>query len=413
MRRGWRIGRIAGVDVFVDPSWGVIAVLLVVSQWTGFSDRTVFPGLSSGLAVVLAALTTLLFFASVLAHELAHAIVSKLRGIPVRGITLYLFGGATHAERAPASPLDEFVVTVVGPVTNLLLGGILLAVHVWGHGIAKPIRVGMLGFLALENVFLGGFNLLPGFPLDGGRVLRAAIWRVTGNEARATRASARGGQAVAALVAAAGIAWAASADNFFVAGWAFLIAWFIFQAATAVLGADRHRDAFHGARVRDVMAAPPPVIEASMGLADATERYLNGHDGEAFPVVMGHRIAGFVSLRTARAVSPGATVADAMVEGQGVLEAGPAETVTDVLRRAGEEGGATTVLVVEDGRLIGVIEPEDLKRFMRQGRPAAQGPGIPPPPIPPPPPTPPVGADRPRPDPSGWPGTPAPPGRNS
>ena len=386
MRRGWRIGRIAGVDVFVDPSWGVIAVLLVLSQWTAFTDRSVFPGITNGQAIALALITTVLFFASVLAHELAHALVSKLRGIPVRGITLYLFGGLTHAERAPGSPLDEFVVTVVGPLANLLIGGALLAVHVWGHGIARPIRVGMIGFLAVENIFLGGFNLLPGFPLDGGRVLRAAIWRATGDEARATRASARGGQIVAALVVAAGIAWGASADNFFVAGWAFLIAWFIFQGATAVLAQDRHGGVLRAARVRDVMTAPPPVIDASMPLGEAIERYLSGHDGEAFPVARGDEIVGFVSLRTARDTSPDATVADAMVEGRGIVEAGPADGIVDVLGQATDGTAATTVLVVDEGRLIGVIEPEDLKRFLRFGREPSSAPSPPPPPIPPPPP---------------------------
>ena len=385
MRRGWHIGRIAGVDVFVDPSWGVIAVLLALSQWTAFTDRSVFPGITDGLAIVLAVITTVLFFASVLAHELAHALVSQLRRIPVRGITLYLFGGVTHAEHAPASPLDEFMVTVVGPLANLVIGGALLALHVWGHGIARPIRVGMIGFLAVENIFLGVFNLLPGFPLDGGRVLRAAIWRATGNEARATRASARGGQIVAALVVVACIAWGASADNFFVAGWAFLIAWFIFQGATAALAQDRHGGVLRDARVRDVMTAPPPVIDASMPLGEAIERYLRGHDGEAFPVVRGEEIVGFVSLRTARDTAPTATVADAMVEGRGIVEAGPGDGVADVLGRA-TDGTAPTVLVLEQGRLIGVIEPEDLRRFLRLGPPASPAPTPPPPPIPPPPP---------------------------
>lgn len=385
MGRGWRIGRVAGVDVFVDPSWAFIAVLLVFSQWSAFSDASGFPGLSGAAAMLLAVLTTALFFGSVLAHELAHAVTSRARGIPVRGITLYLFGGATHSERPTASPLDEFLVTVVGPVTNLVIGGALLAVHVWALGVARPIRVGVVGFLAAENLFLGVFNLLPGFPLDGGRVLRAAIWRLTRDERRATRASARGGQVVAILVFVGGVAWAAAADNFFLAGWAFLIGWFILQGASAALSQDRHEGAVQRARVRDVMAPPPPVIEASMPLSLATERYLANHDGEAFPVTSGERVIGFVSLRTARAATEASTVRDATVDGRGVLEAGPGEAMTDLLERAEREGGATTVLVMEEGKLVGVIEPEDLRRFLRTGQAPPPAPNVPPPPIPPPP----------------------------
>jgi len=384
MRKGWRIGRIAGVDVFVDPSWGVIAVLLVFSQWAAFSDPSSFPGLSGATATVLAILTTALFFGSVLAHELAHALTSKARGIPVRGITLYLFGGATHSERKTSTPLDEFLVTVVGPVTNLVIGGALLAVHVWATGLSRPLRVGVVGFLAGENLCLGLFNLLPGFPLDGGRVLRAAIWRLTRDERRATTVSARGGQVVAALVFAGGVAWGAAADNFFLAGWAFLIAWFIFQGASAALSEERHQGAIRTARVRDVMAPPPPVIDASMPIALATERYLMNHDGEAFPVTSGERVIGFVSLRTAKAAAQATTVGDATVGGRGVVEAAPGEAMTDLLDRAAEDG-VSTVLVMEEGRLVGVIEPEDLRRFFRRRQTPPPPANVPPPPIPPPP----------------------------
>jgi Zn-dependent protease/CBS domain-containing protein len=387
MPRGWRIGRIAGVDVSIDQSWSVIAVLLVFSQWVAFSDQAVFPGVTNGLAIALALLTTALFFGSVLAHELAHAVVSKARGIKVRGITLFLFGGLTHSESAPPTPLDEFLVTVVGPVTNLAIGGALLALHVWGHGVAKPLRVGVIGFLAAENLFLGGFNLLPGFPLDGGRVLRAAIWRATRDQVKATRVSARGGQVVALLLIVAGTAWGAVAGNLFVAVWAFLIAWFIFQGAVAALTEDRRRTLIDRSSVRDVMSPPPPSLDAAMPLGTATDRYLAGHEGEAFPVLKGEDVIGFVSLRTARGLPPDRTVADATVGGRGVLQASPAESMTEMLERA-QGTGSTTVLVMEAGRLVGVIEPEDLTRFLHRAvRPMPRADAdVPPPPIPPPPP---------------------------
>lgn len=366
MTRAWRIGHLAGVDVFVDPSWGVIALLLVFSQWTAFSDQAVFPGLSGAMAAVLAVITTLLFFGSVLAHELAHATMSRARGIRVLGITLHLFGGVTHSETAPTTPLDEFLVTVVGPITNLAIGGLLLALHVFGGGvIAKPLRVGMIGFLALENIFLGAFNLLPGIPLDGGRVLRAGVWRLTGDPDRGTRVAARGGQAVAALLALASLLSAERTHNTLFGIWGFILGWFIFQAATATLAQTRRDAVLRSAIVRDVMAAPPPSIDARLPLGVASERYLAGHDGEAFPVLDDGRVIGFVSLRTARGVDPAGPVAAAAVPGDGVLEAQPDEPMTRVFDRMSGRR-RETVLVVSDGRLVGVIEPEDVTRYLRR-----------------------------------------------
>jgi len=256
---GWKIGRIGGVAVYVHPSWAIIALFLGFSEWTGFSDRFVFPSLSPAGALALAAITTLLFFGSVLAHELAHAEMSRARGIPVLGITLLLFGGVTHSTESPRTPKEEFLVTVVGPVTNLAIGGALLALHVWGGGfLSKPIRVGMVGFLAVENLLLGGFNLLPGFPLDGGRVLRALVWRATGDQRKATIVAGRGGQAVALLMVAAGITWTATTGNGLTLIWSVFIGMFIFQSASAVI-AESRRQVLH---VRHKMLDRPEIAQS-------------------------------------------------------------------------------------------------------------------------------------------------------
>ena len=381
---GWKIGRIGGVAVYVHPSWAIIALFLGFSEWTGFSDRFVFPSLSPAGALALAAITTLLFFGSVLAHELAHAEMSRARGIPVLGITLLLFGGVTHSTESPRTPKEEFLVTVVGPVTNLAIGGALLALHVWGGGfLSKPIRVGMVGFLAVENLLLGGFNLLPGFPLDGGRVLRALVWRATGDQRKATIVAGRGGQAVALLMVAAGITWTATTGNGLTLIWSVFIGMFIFQSASAAI-AESRRQVLHDATVREVMSPPPPTVDAELPLGVAIDRYLQGHAGEAFPVVRGDQVIGFVSLRTAQGLSPDHLVQDAMVGGNGVVGARPDQRMSELFDRSTDTHDLT-VLVLDQGRLVGVIEPEDVTRYLRRTQllPGPGAPEVPPPPAPP------------------------------
>lgn len=369
MSSGWRLGRIAGVEVRVDPSWVVALALFTVIFWNRFADPIQFPGLAGGTALGLALVTSGLFFGSVLAHELAHATMSKARNIPVRDITLFMFGGATSAEIESRGPADEFLVTVVGPLTSLGIGAVFLLGHVLGrNSLPRPIWLGVFGITAYANVLIGLFNLLPGFPLDGGRLLRSALWRVTRSLDRATRVAARVGQAVALLIVGAGV-WLGIRDGNLLDGlWPALVGSFLFRAAGATLAAAERQRLLSSATARQVMSSPPPSIPGDLPLGVATERYLRGHEGEAFPVVTDSGVAGFVSLRTAQGIPPDRPVAAAMVGLDGVTQAGPEELMSEVAARMGS-GGRRTVLVLDAGRLLGVIEPEDLARYLRRGTP--------------------------------------------
>ena len=370
---GWRIARIGGIDIRVDPSWSVIAVLFTASFWSEFADPVRFPALTSGAALRLAIVTAALFFGSVLAHEMAHALMSKARGIPVRGITLFLFGGATQADLESRGPLDEFLVTVVGPLTSLGIGALLV---LWagtggsllGGGIAslsgQPWHA-VFGLIGRINLVLGVFNLLPGFPLDGGRLLRSALWRGTGSLDRATAVAARVGEVIALLLMGWGIVLAVQTRDF--SGlWLVLIGWFLLRAARSTRVTGERRRILTSTKVRDVMGKPPPTIPATLPLGTAVDVFLEGHDGEAFPVVTDQGVVGFISLRTARGVPPDRPVRDAMVDTDAVLQAGPDEPMDAITHRLGQKN-QTTVLVVDGGRLVGVIEPEDLERFFRFG----------------------------------------------
>lgn len=369
MNSGWRLGRIAGVEVRVDPSWVVALALFTVIFWNRFADPFQFPGLSGGAALLFAALTSCLFFGSVLAHELAHATMSKARRIPVRDITLFMFGGATSAEIESRGPADEFLVTVVGPLTSLGIGAVFLLGHVLGRGnLPRPVWLGVFGMTAYANVLIGLFNLLPGFPLDGGRLLRSALWRVTRSLDRATRIAARVGQVVAVLIVAGGV-WLGIRDGNLLDGlWPALVGSFLFRAAGATLAVAERQRLLDAATARQVMSSPPPTVPGDMPVGDAIERYLRGHEGEAFPVMTDRGIAGFVSIRTALRVSPEQPVEAAMVGLGEVTLAAPDDRMTDVVARMGA-GPGRTVLVLESGKLLGVIEPEDLARYLRRRAP--------------------------------------------
>src|ERR671915_949211 len=224
----WRVGRIAGIEGRIDSPWGGIALLITYSMYVQVSQ--VYEDTSTGAAVGLAILSAVLFFGSVLVHELAHALVAQARGIRVQDITLFLFGGATRAKVDSRGPGDEFLIAVVGPLTSGLLAGLFGLVASLGRDLLSTPLAGTLGYLGWTNLLLAAFNLVPGFPLDGGRLLRSAIWKATGSLARATQIASAAGQGVGWLLVAAGMASLLAGD---LAGgiWFAFIGWFLVQAA--------------------------------------------------------------------------------------------------------------------------------------------------------------------------------------
>ncbi len=223
----WRLGRIFGVEVRIDSSWLVIALLVTYTMQQRFHLR--FFELNQAASIVLGVAFALLFFGSVLAHEMAHAVTARRRGIEVHGITLFLFGGATHAKVDSRRSQDELVVSLVGPLASLVLGGVFLVLAQPLGWPIEPLGWGF-GYLGATNIILAVFNMLPGFPLDGGRVLRALVWRGTGNFQRANRVASVAGQIVGYLIIAIGMWWLANGQTVS-AIWFAAIGWFLAQAA--------------------------------------------------------------------------------------------------------------------------------------------------------------------------------------
>src|SRR6266508_2384475 len=293
----WRVGRIAGVEVRVDSSWVVIALLITYSMYLRAS--VLYPELSGSGAVALGILATVLFFGSVLVHEFAHALVYQARGIRVQDITLFLFGGATRARVESRGPGDEFLIALVGPLTSGLLAALFGIVAGLGSDLLTRPLAGTFGYLAWTNLLLAGFNLVPGFPLDGGRLLRAAIWKATGSLGRATRIASVAGQGVGWLLVAAGVAWLLAGD---LAGgiWFAFIGWFLVQAARSSYQELQLQQLLRGVEAEDVMAGDLVRIPPELSLQDAVDDYFMRYDHGAFPVEEQGRTIGLLTLGVRR-----------------------------------------------------------------------------------------------------------------
>jgi Zn-dependent protease len=362
--RGFRITTIRGVPVNVDSSWIWIAVLLVATFWTRFDDG--FPELSSGAAFAFAIFGALVFFGSVFLHESAHAVTARLSGIEVHGITLVFFGGFTAARADEKGPGPALAIAALGPGTSLALAGVFWVLSRATDDLAGPLP-GLFAYIAAVNLFMAIFNALPGLPLDGGRVLEAAVWRFSRDRAKATRIAARAGIVVGALVLAAAIVEVTRQD-LFAAIWLGIIGLFIVKGARASeqrIGLDAR---LATATVADAMDPPPPAVPADMTLSQTLDRFLRGHEGEAFPVIDDGRVIGMISFNSAKDLGsrdPLRPARDAVIALEHVLVARPDEPLDEVSARLGSERAA---LVLRDGQLVGAITGGGVYRWAARAR---------------------------------------------
>jgi Zn-dependent protease/predicted transcriptional regulator len=359
----WRLGRIAGIEIRIDSSWAVLAILITYTMYVQLTVS--FPRLGTGPAVGVAILAAVLFFASVLLHELAHAVVSRARGIPVRDITLFLFGGATRARLEAGSPGDEFLITVVGPLTSIVLAGVFFGLSLVARG--APARIGpTLAYLAVVNLFLAAFNLLPGFPLDGGRLLRSIVWKITGSLNRATRIASSVGQAIGYLMIAAGVvALLAGAP---ISGiWLAAIGWFLAQAARASYRDLEIRRLLHQADAEDVMTVDLKRVPHDVTVRDAVDRFFMRYDHGGFPVEQDGRTIGLLTLRAVKRLPreewDERRVRDVMAPIGDEVTVSPDTPMDQVVEKL-EAADGSRVLVVSDGEVVGIITPTDVARWV-------------------------------------------------
>jgi Zn-dependent protease/predicted transcriptional regulator len=358
--RGFRIATIRGIPVNVDASWLWIAALAL---YIGSRDlQSLFPELDATGALLYAAFGALLFFGSVFLHELAHAVTARLSNIRVGGITLVFFGGFTEARSEERGPGPAFAIAAMGPATSLVLGGVFWSLSRLLGGWDHPATA-LLGYVGVLNALMAGFNVLPGLPLDGGRMLQSAVWRFTGNRGTGTRIAARAGMGVGILLFVAA-ALEVTREDVSDALWLGIIGLFVFQGARASERQVTHSARLADATVADAMDPPPPTVPADLTLSETLDRYLRGHEGEAFPVIESDgSVIGMVSFGSARdlgARDPLRPARDAMIPLEHVLVAHPDERLDQV---SGKLGSGRSALVLRDGKLVGAITGGGVARW--------------------------------------------------
>jgi Zn-dependent protease/CBS domain-containing protein len=360
-----RLGKIAGINVYAHLSWFIILVLLT---WSLANDwfAQLFPGWSTATYWIAAFISTLLLFVCVLAHEFAHALIARTSGLTVKYITLFIFGGVANMEEDMKRPSVEFRVAVAGPIASFLLAifAFLLALPL--RGTDTPTEA-VLDYLAVANFLLGAFNLIPGFPLDGGRLLRSLIWKVTGNFRKSTRIASYTGQAIGYLFILLGIVEFFT-GNFFNGLWVVFIGWFLLSAAQTANTQVELQSALQGVSVGQVMNPQPVMVPANISLQKLVEEYFLPLGLRSAPVVQGDYLAGLITLtdiaRVARERWSYTPVGHVMRLLEQVSTATPEQPLQEVLQMMSTRD-INQVPVVEDGRLVGLLSRESIIRYLQ------------------------------------------------
>jgi Zn-dependent protease/predicted transcriptional regulator len=369
MKSQIKLGTIFGVELGLHYSWLVIALLITFSLVAQFHAAN--RDWSEALVWATAIITGVLFFACLFAHELSHALVAKARGLPIHKITLFLLGGVAQIEKEASDPKTEFWMAIVGPFTSGVLGLILLALaRVAGWDLrTAPATPGtaLLVWLGYINLALGAFNMIPGFPLDGGRVLHAILWWAMDDAQRSTRAAAFVGQVIAVLFIAFGIL------RFFQGAglgglWIAFIGWFLLQAAGASYLQVKAGRLLHGLRVADVMSTGCATIDRSTSVQDFVHQHLLRTGQRCFLVMENDRLVGLITTSEVGALPPerwpSTTVRELMRPINSIHSVSRDMAAMEALEIMGRED-VNQLPVTSDGRVQGIVTRAHLLQVLR------------------------------------------------
>ena len=365
MPGSFRLGKIAGIDIYAHLSWFIVLVLLTWSLASGWFVQ-LFPGWSTPTYWITAFISALLLFVCVLLHELAHSLIAQVHGLTVKNITLFIFGGVATIEEEMKRPGIEFQIAVVGPITSLFLAAIAFLLAWPFRGSNSPTEA-VLDYLAASNFLLGVFNLIPGFPLDGGRVLRSIAWKITGNIQKSTRIASYAGQAIAFVFILLGIA-AFFTGNFFNGLWSIFIGWFLLNAAQTANTQILLQNTLQGVPVDKVMNPRPVAVPANISLQKLVDEYFVPQGLQAAPVVQGEYLAGLITLtdiaRVGRERWAYTPVGHVMRLLEQVYITTPEQPLHDLLEVMVTRG-INQIPVVQDGRLVGLLSRESILRYLQ------------------------------------------------
>ena len=369
MHSSIRLGRLFGIEVGLHYSWFIIALLITMSLGSQFQASHAEWG--SNVIWALSILTALLFFVTLLAHELSHALVARTRGLTTKAITLFALGGVAQIEKEPEDAKTEFLVGIVGPLSSAVIGFISLGLAWalgWRMGAAPetPLHA-MFVWLGYINLSLAAFNMIPGYPLDGGRILRSILWLASGNPLRATQQAATVGKAIALLFIAFGILQYFRGAGF--GGlWIAFIGWFLLQAATASASSVALTEGLKGVQVKDIMTSDCQTLDGNMNVEQFVENYLLKSGRRCFVVQQNGEISGIVTPHEIKELErprwPYMTLADIMRPLDQLHTVTPVTPVMDALETMGRDD-VNQLPVVSGSHLDGIITRANVVQFLQ------------------------------------------------
>lgn len=375
MRNSFSLGSFFGIEIRVDASWLIVLSLVVWLLSTHYFPMS-YPDWAPEATLALAFLTAVLFGLSVVAHELAHSLVSGRLGLRVPRITLFIFGGMAEISREPERPRDEFLIAIAGPLASLALalafGALVLGGPAFGP-LGLPLAA--LGqWLAVVNLGLALFNLLPGLPLDGGRILRAAIWGFSRNYQTATRIAGVVGRLIAMALVFWGF-WQVAQGRWADGLWVASIGWFLAQAASRSMAGGGLRHLLAGHTARDVMLTDGPRVSPVMTVQTLVDEVMGSSGRRGFLVTGGNRVIGLITLKEIQAVPREkwrvTTVGTAMILLKDLQTASPDLPLSEVVERLAT--GVDPLPIVEAGQLVGMVARDSVSTFLRSGGKPVEG----------------------------------------
>lgn len=353
-------------EVRIDVSWIIIAVLITWSLAEGFFPHY-YKNLSSVAYVWMGVMGALGLFASIIAHELSHSLIARKFGLPIRGITLFIFGGVAEMADEPPSAQAEFFMAIAGPITSILIGLVCHGIYIWAHNNGWSVAlIGIFNYLRWINWVLAVFNLLPAFPLDGGRIFRSILWRWKGNLQWATRISTQIGAGFGFVLSFMGILYIIS--GVFITGiWWLLIGFFLRNASQMSYQRVLVNRVFEGESVRRFLKPNPVIVPVTLSIAELVDEYIYKYHFKMFPVVKDKKLLGCISTREVKEIPRGEW--NQHTVGEVFKACSPANTITadidatkalSIMNRTGN----SRLMVVEDDKLIGIITLKDLLLFL-------------------------------------------------
>jgi len=360
-----RLFSLLGFDVKIDISWLLLAFLITWSLAQGLFPYY-FKDLPSSTYWWMGIFGALGLFFSIIFHELSHSLVARTFGLPIKGITLFVFGGVAHMEEEPPSAKAEFLMAIAGPVSSIALGLIFFILRAAGRSALSVPVTGVFGYLAFINWILAGFNLLPAFPLDGGRVLRSVLWKWKKNISWATRISSRIGTIFGFVLIAMGVIQFFS-GNLIGGIWWFMIGLFLQNAARMSYQQLVTRQALEGETVRNLMIKDPITVTPSMTIRELIEDYVYRYHYKMFPVIEGETLIGCITTRHLREIPKdqwttrtiGEVVSKCSTENTTTPETDVIKVLSSMNRTRNSR-----LMVVEGDKLVGLIALKDIMNFL-------------------------------------------------